>query len=85
MTEDVIKECLTSINLQLKIWPANINYNCDNILIYGSTGSGKTTICRTLREHLNASPYNVHTVMMNCTVMKGEKCTIVLSSHKWMI
>lgn len=49
----------------------DFEYNRENLLISGTTGSGKTTVCKLLREILTESPYFAHARHVDCRSLKG--------------
>lgn len=69
----ILLECELALDLGLGLkTQLPFEYEPENILISGATGSGKTTICKILVEKLQNPPYFVHTHMMDCRSLKGR-------------
>ncbi|XP_078046831.1 peroxisomal biogenesis factor 1 [Augochlora pura] len=72
--ENVLTECKLTLDVSLGLCARlGFDYDRENILIAGDAGSGKTTICKLLREYLENAPYFVHTQIIDCRSLKGKK------------
>ncbi|XP_076242599.1 peroxisomal biogenesis factor 1 [Calliopsis andreniformis] len=75
---NILFECQLALDLSLGLRrQLNFEYARENILISGEVGSGKSTICKVLIEHLRSPPYFAHTHMIDCRSLKGKKAEIL--------
>ncbi|XP_008210116.1 ATPase family gene 2 protein isoform X2 [Nasonia vitripennis] len=76
--QEIISECKGVLTLSLGLHNVgDFEYDRENLLISGTTGSGKTTVCKLLREILTASPYFVHARVVDCRSLKGKKSEVI--------
>ncbi|XP_014300884.1 peroxisomal ATPase PEX1 [Microplitis demolitor] len=76
--ETIITECKTICSIILKSYSSKqFKYDGQNILIYGDTGTGKTTLCETLFEQLSKSPYYYYCKTIDCKKLKSKKVEVV--------
>ncbi|CAD6216147.1 GSCOCG00004365001-RA-CDS [Cotesia congregata] len=72
--ETIMEECRTICWILLKSYSTKrFQYNRQNILIAGGTGTGKTSICETMLEQLSQSPYYFYTKTIDCKKLKSKK------------
>ncbi|XP_076292104.1 peroxisomal biogenesis factor 1 [Lasioglossum baleicum] len=77
-TRNILSECQLALDFSLGLRTRlDFDYDRENILISGDVGSGKTTICKLLREYLENEPYYVHTQMIDCRSLKGKKAEML--------
>ncbi|XP_058795595.1 uncharacterized protein LOC131666734 [Phymastichus coffea] len=76
--QQLITECMNVLTLSLGLYNIKkFDYERENILISGATGSGKTTVCKLLRKTLSEPPFFVNTRYINCRSLKGKKVELV--------
>ena len=69
----ILTECRSVLTLSLGLHEkADFDFERENILISGSTGSGKTTICNLLGDIFNKAPYYTFTKLIDCKSLKGK-------------
>ncbi|XP_017876289.1 peroxisome biogenesis factor 1 [Ceratina calcarata] len=74
----ILADCQLALDLSLGLRTRlPFKYDPENILISGEAGSGKTTVCKILIEHLRNPPYFVHTHMIDCRSLKGKKAEML--------
>ncbi|XP_076762251.1 peroxisomal biogenesis factor 1 isoform X2 [Xylocopa sonorina] len=76
--DHILTECRLALDLSLGLHTQlPFEYDRENILISGEIGSGKTTTCEMLINHLRSSPNFVHTHMLDCRSLKGKKAEMM--------
>ncbi|XP_044008729.1 peroxisome biogenesis factor 1 isoform X2 [Aphidius gifuensis] len=66
--QEIFEECHMIINLS---FDRNFfSYNRENILICGDIGTGKSTICKLLKQQFESYPKNIYTRFIDCKKLK---------------
>ncbi|XP_051155362.1 peroxisome biogenesis factor 1 [Leptopilina boulardi] len=76
--DDLLSKCELTLRLSLGLHNIkDLDYNRENILICGDTGSGKTTVCKLLANQIQKPPYFIHTHVIECMPLKGKKMEVI--------